>query len=270
MFPNLLLTFRKESPGTPDSGADVKQVLPEGEKGTEFRDTESLRAHSSAVLGRVGSLPHSRGLCAPLGLPWARLQPDTQGRALLSCFLQLPRGSLPMCRSQTAEMKSGVGCSQASCVSHQGSQEDSQKNSPFPSLIRASGLTNSCVWVVVLRFIPFYLPCMLCVFLPKLLLFWSLQDPLNSSKGSHGLCPLLVRVGKAEMCVNESTWDGDSGLGLVFYWLQNCLFHIKPAKTEFCISRQSRGLVCWPGAWLFRVAEFPPQEMGSPLILEVC
>lgn len=39
-----------------------------------------------------------------------------------------------------------------------------------------------------------------------------------------------------EMCVSESSWDGDSRLGLVFYWLQNCLFHIKPAKTEFRIS----------------------------------
>lgn len=58
---------------------------------------------------------------------------------------------------------------------------------PLPSLLRASGLTKSWFWVVVLRFIPFHLPRVLCVFLPKLLLFWSLQDPLNSSKGSHGL-----------------------------------------------------------------------------------
>lgn len=41
LFPDLFMTFRKESPGTPDSGACVKQVLPEGEKGPKFRDTKS-------------------------------------------------------------------------------------------------------------------------------------------------------------------------------------------------------------------------------------
>lgn len=68
------MASRKESLGTPDSGAHAKQVLPEGGKGpefrdTEFRDTKSLRAHSSAILGHPGSLSCSRGLCAPLGLP---------------------------------------------------------------------------------------------------------------------------------------------------------------------------------------------------------
>lgn len=70
---------------------------------------------------------------------------------------------------------------------------------PLPSLLRASGLTNSCIWVVVLRFISFHLPCVLRVFLPKLLLFWSLQDPLNSSKSgmpftSQGGCPGIRQI----------------------------------------------------------------------------
>lgn len=37
------------------------------------RHQVSLRAYSSAILGHLGSLSHSRGFCAPLGLPWARL-----------------------------------------------------------------------------------------------------------------------------------------------------------------------------------------------------
>lgn len=64
------MTFRKEGAGTPDSGAHVKQVLPEGGKGHEFRDTKSLRAHSSAVLGHTRlTLPLQRFVC----IPWCAL-----------------------------------------------------------------------------------------------------------------------------------------------------------------------------------------------------
>lgn len=57
------MTFRKEGPGIPDLHAHVKQVLPEGKKGPEFRETKSLKAHSSHP-GTLGlALPLQRLMC---------------------------------------------------------------------------------------------------------------------------------------------------------------------------------------------------------------